>query len=219
MNTLIDLLMLALATAVINNLLLVRFVGNCPFIGVSRRLDTAFGMGASVTFVMALSGSVTWAISYFALLPTSPLVTWINHAAGAASGKPVVPDLLFLQGIIFIFVIAGMVQIVEMYLRKFSPALYKALGVFLPLITTNCAILFACVIIAAEPKLTGSFPHALVYSVFGGLGFTLAILIMAGIREGLEHADVPAPLRGAPLTLITAGLMTLAFMGFKGMAE
>jgi electron transport complex protein RnfA len=129
-----------------------------------------------------------------------------------------VTDLLFLQYIIFIFVIAGMVQLVEMYVRRFAPPLYRALGVYLPLITTNCAILFACLTIARKAELTDSFLAALVYSFFGGIGFTLAIVLMAGIREELETADVPEPLKGPAITLITAGLMALAFMGFKGMA-
>ena len=127
-------------------------------------------------------------------------------------------DLLFLQYIIFIFVIAGMVQLVEMYVRKFAPALYKALGVYLPLITTNCAILFACLTIAKDAKLTDSFLMSLVYSFFGGIGFTMAIVLMAGVREELESADIPEPLKGPGITLVTAGLMALAFMGFKGMA-
>jgi len=105
-----------------------------------------------------------------------------------------------------------------MYIRKFAPALYKALGVYLPLITTNCAILFACLMIAKSPELTDNFLYALVYSFFGGIGFTIAIILMAGIREELENADVPEPLKGAGISLITAGLMALAFMGFKGMA-
>ena len=218
MDAVSQILFIALATAVINNLVLVYFVGCCPFLGVSRKLDTAFGMGCAVTFVMALSGSMTWAVTHFALAAESPLLGWINRLAGATPEAPAVTDLLFLQYIVFIFVIAGMVQLVEMYLRRFVPALYKALGVFLPLITTNCAILWACLIIAKTPDYTENFLHALTYSVFGGVGFTLAIVLMAGIREELEHADVPEPLKGPGITLITAGLMALAFMGFKGMA-
>jgi electron transport complex protein RnfA len=207
MGVVTDILFIALATALINNLVLTYFLGICPFLGVSRRIDTAFGMGCAVTFVITMSGTVTWLISHFALVKGSPLVEAINRLAGAQ-----VPDLLFLQYIIFIFVIAGMVQLVEMYVRRFAPALYRALGVYLPLITTNCAILFVCLTIAREARLTESFLAALVYS------FTLAIVLMAGIREQLETADVPAPLRGPAITLITAGLMALAFMGFKGMA-
>ncbi|KPK85854.1 MAG: hypothetical protein AMJ81_02535 [Phycisphaerae bacterium SM23_33] len=213
MGVVTDILFIALATALINNLVLTYFLGICPFLGVSRRIDTAFGMGCAVTFVITMSGTVTWLISHFALVKGSPLVEAINRLAGAQ-----VPDLLFLQYIIFIFVIAGMVQLVEMYVRRFAPALYRALGVYLPLITTNCAILFVCLTIAREARLTESFLAALVYSFFAGIGFTLAIVLMAGIREQLETADVPAPLRGPAITLITAGLMALAFMGFKGMA-
>ncbi|MCK4624691.1 MAG: electron transport complex subunit RsxA [Phycisphaerae bacterium] len=213
MGVVTDILFIALATAVINNLVLINFVGICPFLGVSRRIDTAFGMGCAVTFVITIAGSATWIISHFALVPGSALVNAINSIAAGS-----VKDLLFLQYIIFIFVIAGMVQLVEMYVRKFAPALYKALGVFLPLITTNCAILFACLTIAKSPELTDNFLFALVYSFFGGIGFTLAIVLMAGIREELETADIPEPLKGPGITLITAGLMALAFMGFKGMA-
>ncbi|MDY7009867.1 MAG: Rnf-Nqr domain containing protein [Planctomycetota bacterium] len=214
MNVITDILFIALATAVINNLVLIYFVGICPFLGVSRRIDTAFGMGCAVTFVITIAGSVTWLVSHFALVPGSALVGAVN----AIAGKTVVEDMLFLQYIIFIFVIAGMVQLVEMYVRRFAPALYKALGVFLPLITTNCAILFACLTIAKDAELTDNFLFALVYSFFGGIGFTLAIVLMAGIREELEAADIPEPLKGPGITLITAGLMALAFMGFKGMA-
>ncbi len=218
MGIVTDILLVALATAVINNLVLIHFVGICPFLGVSRRLDTAFGMGCAVTFVITMAGTITWLISHFALVPESALVGLINRLAGAPADKPAVTDLLFLQYIIFIFVIAGMVQLVEMYVRKFAPALYKALGVFLPLITTNCAILFACLIIAKEPELTDSFVLAMTYSFFGGIGFTMAIVLMAGIREELESADIPEPMKGPGITLVTAGLLALAFMGFKGMA-
>ncbi len=214
MGVVTDILFIALATAVINNLVLIYFVGICPFLGVSRRIDTAFGMGAAVTFVITMAGSITWLITHFALAPGSALVGLINRLAG----REAVGDLLFLQYITFIFVIAGMVQLVEMYVRKFAPALYRALGVYLPLITTNCAILFACLIIAKEVKLTDNFLYALTYSFFGGIGFTLAIVLMAGIRQELDYADVPEPLKGPGITLITAGLMALAFMGFKGMA-
>ena len=216
MGIVTDILMVALATAVINNLVLIYFVGICPFLGVSRRIDTAFGMGCAVTFVITLAGTLTWLITHFALAPSSALVSWINSLSGG-EGKAVT-DLLFLQYIIFIFVIAGMVQLVEMYVRKFAPALYKALGVYLPLITTNCAILFACLMIAKSPELTDSFVLAMTYSLFGGIGFTLAIVLMAGIREELESADIPEPMKGPGITLVTAGLMALAFMGFKGMA-
>jgi len=217
MGIVTDILFVALATAVINNLVLIYFVGICPFLGVSRRIDTAFGMGCAVTFVITMAGTLTWLVSHFALVPGSALVAWINRLAGASAEQPAVADLLFLQYIIFIFVIAGMVQLVEMYVRRFAPALYKALGVYLPLITTNCAILFACLTIAKDAELTDSFLMSLVYSFFGGIGFTLAIVLMAGIREELDAADVPEPLKGPGITLVTAGLMALAFMGFKGM--
>jgi len=216
MDIVTDILFIALATAVINNLVLTYFVGICPFLGVSRRIDTAFGMGCAVTFVITMAGTASWLVSHFALLPNSALVNAINALAGG--GGKAVDDLLFLQYIIFIFVIAGMVQLVEMYIRRFAPALYRALGVYLPLITTNCCILFACLTIAKDAKLTDSFLFTMVYSFFGGIGFTLAIVLMAGVREQLEAADIPEPIKGAGITLVTAGLMALAFTGFKGMA-
>ena len=182
--------------SLVNNFVLAYFLGICPFLGVSRRLDTAVGMGLAVTFVMAASALVTYLIRRYALLPL---------------------NLDFLQYVVFIFVIAGMVQLVEMYLRKFFHGLYVAFGIYLPLITTNCAVLGVCILIWMKNQATVA--GSLVYSVFGGLGFTLAIVIMAGIREELEFADIPAPLRGIPITLLTAAILGLAFMGFAGIGS
>ena len=208
MDTIVSLLLLAIVTALINNMVFHYFVGNCPFIGVSRRLDTAFGMGAAVTFVTTVAALLSWIVTYYVLKDGAPLTTWLL-------GRKT--DLTILSYTVYIFLIAGAVQLVEMYLRKFFPPLYKAFGVFLPLITTNCVILFVCLELAK--KITGEswgVDRALVYSFFAGVGFLLAIVIMAGIREELEHCDVPKPLRGPGITLIIAGILSMAFMGFTG---
>ena len=221
MDTVASLILIAVTAGVINNFVLHYFVGVCPFIGVSRRVDMAFGMGCAVTFVISIAALLSWTFTSFVLRPGAPLTTMIV-------GHPV--DLTILSYIIYIFVIASSVQFVEMYLRKFFPRLYKSFGVFLPLITTNCAILFACLEIlkhvavptgAAAWGGTGGqavwgLPEAMTLAIFGGLGFTLAIVIMAGIREELDHCDVPTCLRGAGITLLVAGILALAFMGFTG---
>jgi electron transport complex protein RnfA len=194
MDTVQVLLMGFISVVIVNNLVFTKFLGICPYLGVSGRIDMAFGMGCAVTFVVTLSGTLTWLIDYYLLTGTPLEVT---------------------RYVCFILVIAGAVQLVEMYVRKFFPALYDSFGIFLPLITTNCAILGLCLFI----NLWGidNLLEAVVLSVGAGLGFTLAICIMAGIRENLNLADVPDCLKGAPITLITAGLLTLAFMGFAGM--
>jgi electron transport complex protein RnfA len=213
MDYLISLLLIALGAALINNFVLHYFVGICPFIGVSRRVDVAFGMGCAVTFVISIAALLSWTMTYFVLRPGAALPILLT-------GKSM--DLSVLNYIVYIFVIASSVQFVEMYLRKFFPPLYKAFGVYLPLITTNCAILFGCLKIMAHvsgvenPAQMWGIIEALVLAFFGGLGFTLAIVIMAGIREELDHCDVPQPLQGAAITLLVAGIMSLAFMGFTG---
>lgn len=215
-----SLLLLAVTTALINNLVLHYFVGLCPFIGVSRRIDMAFGMGAAVTFVVTIAATLSWLFTYFILAPGAPLSSWILRTAGSSA----TPDLSILNYIVYIFVIAWAVQLVEMYVRKFFPALYKAFGVFLPLITTNCLILFTCLEIMRHVPLSGvavtdpwGLDRAIVYAIFAGLGFMLAIILMAGIREELDHCDVPNALKGPGITLIVAGILALAFMGFTGM--
>jgi len=194
MDTLNILLMGFISIVIVNNLVLTKFLGICPYLGVSARIDMAFGMGMAVTFVVTLSGTLTWLIDHLILLPMRLEVT---------------------RYVCFILVIAGAVQLVEMYVRKFFPTLYESFGIFLPLITTNCAILGLCLFI----NLWGidNLLEAVVLSFGAGIGFTMAICIMAGIRENLNLADVPQCLKGAPITLITAGLLTLAFMGFAGM--
>lgn len=191
------LLMAFLSIVIINNLVFTKFLGICPYLGVSGRIDMAFGMGMAVTFVVTLAGTVTWLIDHLLLME--------------------IAGLEVTRYICFILVIAGAVQLVEMYVRKFFPSLYESFGIFLPLITTNCAILGLCLLLYLWG--TDDFIKAVVLSFGAGIGFTMAICIMAGIRENLELADVPDALKGAPITLITAGILTLAFMGFAGMIK
>ena len=194
METLSILVMGFISIVVVNNLVFTKFLGICPYLGVSGRIDMAFGMGMAVTFVVTLSGTLTWLIDHLLLIGTPLEVT---------------------RYVCFILVIAGAVQLVEMYLRKFFPSLYESFGIFLPLITTNCAILGLCLFINLWD--IDSLLEAVVLSFGAGIGFTIAICIMAGIRENLDLADVPNCLKGAPITLITAGLLAMAFMGFAGM--
>lgn len=174
----------------VNNIILSQFLGICPFLGVSKKIDSALGMGAAVTFVMLLSTIVTYLIQAYLLDPF---------------------QLGYMQTIVFILVIAALVQMVEIVLKKVSPALYQALGIFLPLITTNCAVLGVAIIAVQKDfdLLTG-----VVYSTAMALGFALALVLFAGIRERLDMEDVPSALRGVPIALITAGLLAMAFMGF-----
>ncbi len=182
-----------IGAVLVNNFVLVRFLGICPFLGVSKQLDTALGMGMATTFVMVLSGAATWLVEHYILVPF---------------GLP------FLQTLSYILIIASLVQVVEMFLQKTSPALYRALGIFLPLITTNCAVL-GLALMATQQSYT--LIETIVFALGTGVGFTLALAAMAGIREQMEFADIPKALRGAGITLITAGLMSLAFMGFSGL--
>lgn len=214
MDYFISLILIAVSAGIVNNFILHNFVGICPFLGVSRRVDVAFGMGCAVTFVISIAAILCWSITYFVLQPGAPLTMLLT------GGKEL--DLTILSYIVYIFVIASSVQFVEMYVRKFFPPLYKAFGVYLPLITTNCCILFACLSImgkilgAENPADQWGIVEALVFAFCGGLGFTLAIVIMAGIREELDLCDVPSCLKGAGITLLVAGIMSLAFMGFTG---
>jgi len=186
------LFVIVISTIFINNFILARFLGLCPFLGVSRSLSSAFGMGMAVIFVMAMTSFVTWPIFYYVLVPNN-----INY----------------MSTIVFILVIAGLVQFVEMVLNKTAPALYQALGIYLPLITTNCAILGVAVI-NVEKKIT--LIEALVQGTSGGIGFTLALLLMASIRERIELGDIPRIFRGIPIAIICAGLMSISFLGFAG---
>lgn len=177
----------------IENFVLNQILGICPFIGVSNKLDSAVGMGFAVTFVMVMAGVVTWGIQNFILVPL---------------------HLEYLQTISFILVIASLVQFVEMVVRKTAPALYQSLGVFLPLITTNCAVLGAALI---NIKQGYSLIQAAVNSLGAGIGFFFALILMAGIRERLDCSGIPEAMKGAPITFITAGLLATAFMGFSGL--
>lgn len=194
-----------LGVALVNNLVFSGFLGICPFLGVSRKVDMAFGMGCAVTFVITVSGIVTWLIVHGVLTP-------IGNAIGHAEA------LYFLKYVAFIMVIASMVQLVEMYLKKFFPALYTAFGVFLPLITTNCAILGTCLYIDMKPE-TQHLLNAAIYAFGGGIGFLVAITIMAGIREHIRFSDVPKCFQGAGITLLVAAILALAFTGFTGIGK
>jgi len=185
----------------INNFVLSKFLGICPYIGVSKKLDSAFGMGLAVTFVMAAASAATWVVYAYFLDPRTSVFGGI--------------DLTYIRTIAFILIIAALVQFVEMVIRKTSPVLYNSLGIYLPLITTNCAVLGVAVL-NVDQKL--NFLESTVQGFAAGVGFTLALLLMAGLRERLESADVPKPLRGVPIAFIMASLMALAFMGFSGLS-
>lgn len=191
----LHLFVIFLSAILVNNFVLTRFLGICPFLGVSRRVETALGMGLAVIFVMTLASLVTNLVYNFILVPL---------------------NLLFLQIVVFILVIASLVQLVEIILEKISPALYRALGIYLPLITTNCAILGLALLNVIKGH---NAIEAVIFGLGAGIGFALALLIMAGIKERLELADVPVALQGAAITLITAGFLSLAFMGFSGLVK
>lgn len=199
MDTVQTLVLGFIGIVLVNNLVFSKFLGICPYLGVSGRIDMAFGMGCAVTFVITLSGTITWLIDHLILM----------------EGALVPQNLEVLRYVAFILVIASAVQLVEMYVRKFFPPLYESFGIFLPLITTNCAIMGLCLFLYLWE--TPNLLEAVVLSFGGGIGFTMAICIMAGIRESLMLADVPEVMQGAPITLIIAGILSLAFMGFAGM--
>lgn len=187
--------MLIIATALVNNVVLVKFLGLCPFMGVSNKIDTAVGMGFATTFVLTLSAVASWALSTFVLVPL---------------------DVEFLRILTFILVIAAVVQFTEVFIKKVSPVLYQVLGIFLPLITTNCAVLGVALLNTQESH---TFMQSLVYGLSSALGFTLVMVIFAGLRERLAAADVPQSFEGAPIGFVTAGLLALAFLGFAGLAS
>ncbi len=189
------LFLIIISTVFVNNFVLARFLGLCPFMGVSRKIETATGMGMAVVFVMTVASAVTWNIQSFILNPFG---------------------LEYLQTIMFILVIASLVQFVEMFVRKASPDLYQSLGIFLPLITTNCAVLGVAILTIQKGL---SFIATITFAFGSSIGFTLALVLMAGIRERMEMADVPKPFKGTAVAFITAGLLSLAFMGFSGMVR
>ena len=193
--SLTEILSLAVASILVNNYILVQFLGCCSFFGVSKKTDTAIGMGMAVVFVMALASAVTWAVQYFILEPL---------------------NLQYMQTIAFILVIATLVQFVEMFMKKSMPALYSALGIFLPLITTNCAVLGAAI---SNIDNSYSFIGSMVYGVGSGLGYTLAIVLFASIRERLDAtAKCPKCFEGFPIALVSAALLAMSFMGFSGLS-
>jgi electron transport complex protein RnfA len=203
----------------VNNFVLSRFLGICPYMGVSKQLDSAIGMGMAVTFVMTMASLVTWLLYSFFLAPTYQSVFYLLFHTPIQN----IPDLTFLRTIVFILVIASFVQFIEMFIQKVSPTLHRALGIYLPLITTNCAILGVAVLnidmfFKDDLPLENSLIHTLVQASASGLGFTLVLVLMAGIREKLELANIPKPFRGLPIAFIMAGLMSIAFLGFAGLS-
>ena len=188
-----EILGIIIAALLSQNFILVKFYGICPFMGVSKKIDTALGMGVAVTFVMALASAACWLVNELLLVPQ---------------------QLDYMQTVAFILVIASIVQVVEMFLKKAVPALYKALGVYLPLITTNCAVLGVVLVNVQEGY---DFLKSVINGAAGGLGFTLAIVIFASLRERVDRSDCPECFKGFPITLIAAGLLALAFMGFSGL--
>ena len=177
----------------VNNVVLSQFLGICPFLGVSSKVETSLGMGAAVTFVMALSAIVTWLIQTYVLVPLG---------------------IEYMQTIVFILVIAALVQMVEIVLKKVSPSLYQALGIFLPLITTNCAVLGVAILMIQKEF---SLLQGVVYNVATAVGFALALVIFAGLRERIEFEEAPKAFQGVPIALITASILAMAFMGFSGL--
>lgn len=190
----IEYLAVIFSAILVNNIVFAQFLGICPFIGVSRNLESAFGMSMAVAFVMALATAATWLLQHYVLLPLG---------------------LVYIQTIVFILVIAVLVQMLEIIMKKISPGLYAALGVFLPLITTNCAVLGVAIIVAQKDF---GFLYSVVYAVATALGFALALTLFAGIRTRLAMADVPRAMKGVPVALITAGILAMAFMGFSGIS-
>ncbi|ACT13066.1 MULTISPECIES: electron transport complex subunit RsxA [Pectobacterium] len=187
--------LLFVSILLVNNFVLVKFLGLCPFMGVSKKLETAIGMGMATTFVMTVGSMFSWLVNEFILVPL---------------------DILYLRTMAFILVLAVVVQFSEMFVRKVSPELYRLLGIFLPLITTNCAVLG---VVLLNINLSHGFLKSTIYGFGGAAGFSLVMVLFAAIRERLAVSDIPAPFRGSSIALITAGLMSLAFMGFTGLVK
>lgn len=199
-----EIVIIFISAIFVNNIVLTQFLGICPFLGVSKKVSTAIGMSAAVAFVMAIATLFTWLLQYYVLIPWS---------------------IEFLQTVSFILVIAGLVQMVEIIIKKISPALYQALGIFLPLITTNCVVLGVAIQVVSNEYNFSSGSHMLglgqsvVFAVATALGYGLALTLFAGIREQLELSNVPKAFKGVPIALLTAGLMAMAFMGFSGLVS
>ncbi len=190
-----DYFVIIISAIFVSNIVLTQFLGICPFLGVSTRISTSVGMGGAILFVMTLATMVTWIFQYYILEPMG---------------------LVFMQTIVFILVIAALVQMVEIILKKISPSLYQALGIFLPLITTNCAVLGVAILTVQKHF---DLMQGVVFAVATAVGYTMALVIFAGIREHLEIMEVPKGMRGVPIALVTAGILALAFMGFTGMVK
>lgn len=206
-----ELFIIIITAVFINNFVFARFLGTCPYLGVSKKLDSAVGMGMAVIFVLVMASAVTWIVYNVLLQPSTSVFKYLFASQTA-------PDLTFLRTIVFILVIASLVQFVEMVIQKFSPALYKALGIYLPLITTNCIILAVAILnVSPDPQYNFNFIESITHGFAAGVGFTLALVLMAGIRERLELAPIPKPLKGVPIAFIMAGLMAIAFLGFSGL--
>jgi electron transport complex protein RnfA len=188
-----EFLTLTISAIFISNILLMQYLGNCPFLGVSKKMDTAVGMSGAVVFVMTIAAMITWVVHHQVLVPYR---------------------LEYLQTIVFILVIATLVQFIELFLKRSIPPLYRALGIFLPLITTNCAVLGVALLNIRKEY---DFAHMVVFSITSAIGFSLALVLFAGIREKLETARIPGSYQGTAIGLVTAGLMALAFLGFTGM--
>ena len=195
MNEIAKILLFMVSCILTNNFIFSRFLGCCPFLGVSSKVETATGMGLAVTFVMGLASLFTYMVYHWVLVPLG---------------------IEYLNTITFILVIASLVQVVEMFLKKSAPSLYNALGIYLPLITTNCAVLGVTIL---NVNNNYNMLYSVLNGVFGALGFLLAIVLMAGVRERLESSDIPKPMRGFPISLVIAGLMSIAFMGFNGLVK
>jgi len=191
----VELLLILISAIFVNNFVLARFLGICPFMGVSKKVETALGMGMAVTFVMTVATVVTWFIQYYVLIPFG---------------------IEYLQTIAFILVIASLVQLVEMVIQKASPVLYQSVGIFLPLITTNCAVLGLAVLNIQKGY---GFLEGVIFAIGAALGFTLALILFAGLRERIDLCPVPRSFRGAAIAFVTAGLLSLAFMGFAGLVK
>ena len=189
----LDLILLSITTILVNNFVLVKFLGCCPFLGVSKQVNTALGMSLAVTFVMTVASAATYLVQ-----------TQILDRLGIG----------YMQTVTFILVIAALVQFVEMVIQKFSPALYGALGIYLPLITTNCAVLGVAILNITQKY---NFIYSVVYGFSAGVSFMLAIVLFAGVRERLETSDIPKAMQGFPIALVTAGLIAMAFLGFQGL--
>lgn len=209
-----QLLTIAVGAVFVNNFVLTKFLGLCPFMGVSKKTDQAVGMGLAVIFVMTLASFVTWFLFQYVLAPGE---SNILYRIGLISSETDLTDVL--RTISYILVIAALVQLVEMAIRKLSPTLFKALGIYLPLITTNCAVLGVTLLNTTNAPVAGGYGlvAALVNGFFSGVGFLLVLLLMSGIRERLELMKVPESLKGLPITFVSTALMALAFMGFVGM--